>query len=150
MNTTVLAIRAVTATYARHILKPVFFIGIGVYALVMALIIWISVAVDRWWLVLAIVPTFLIIVGLGAWVLVWKLSGRLSPQMNKKQRAATKKFIHHIDDVAEHIGTPRVVLVFRVLKDVAVRQKTSRTFIGEIAQKPGDMKRDFDDLRKLF
>lgn len=150
MNATLLAIRAITSEYAKQLLIPILWIGLGIYALVIALVVWIATAVSPWWSLLGIVPTLLIIVGLLLWVIVWSLARQLSPPLSKRQRTATKKFVTHIGRVAEHVGTPKFVLVFRVIKDVVFPPQTSRTFIGEISQTPGEMKRDFEKLRDLF
>lgn len=150
MNKTLLAIRAITSEYARQILRPLLWIGVGIYAAIMAVIIWIAYEASPWWLLLAILPTILIIVGLLLWAIVWGLAGQLSPPLNKQQRKATKKFVAHIGRVAENIGTPKFVLMFRVIKDVVFPPQTSQTFIGEIAHTPGEMRRDFEKLRDLF
>ena len=151
MTPTILAIRAVTGEYALQILRPILWIGLGVYAIIMGLIIWIAADVSSWWLLLAIVPSLIFVVGLLIWVIVWTLARRLSPQMNKTQKKATKKFVSHIGKTAEHMGTPRVLLIVRVIKDVLFPPVNgNRTFIAELAQTPGDMHRDFEQLRKLF
>jgi hypothetical protein len=150
MNSTVLAIRAITSQYATQLLWPILWIGLGTYALVMTLIIWVSVEVSPWWLLLAFVPTIVFLVGLALWVGSWILSKRLAPIMNNAQKKATKKFVSHVGRVAEQLGTPRFILIFRVLKDVMSQPNSGQTFIGELSQTPGDMKRDFEHLRSLF
>jgi hypothetical protein len=150
MNSTILAVRAVTAVYARQLLWPLLWIGLGVYAVVLAIVIWIAYAVSPWWMLLAILPTILIIVGLLIWIIIWGLTKSLEPDMNKEKRVATKKFVGHIGRVAEHVGTPKFVIFYRVLKDIVARPEKGETFIGEIAQTPGEMRRDFETLRKLF
>lgn len=151
MNATILAIRAITSVYAQQLLMPILWIGLGIYAFVMAIIIWIAYVASPWWLLLALMPTALIIVGVLLWAIVWGLSKRLSPPLDKKKRQATKKFVSHIGRVAEQIGTPKFVLVFRVIRDVlSAPTNSSQTFIGEIASTPGEMHRDFEKLRELF
>ena len=150
MDSTILAIRAVTSVYALQLIYPLLWIGIGVYAIVMIIIGWIASMASAWWWLLAIVPTFAITVGIAVWIIVYLLAKRLAPRMNRKQTAATKKFVKHIGRIAEHLGTPKFVLIFRVVKDVIARPASGRTFIGEITQEPGEMRRDFDELRSLF
>lgn len=136
--------------YALQFLRPVLWIGIGVYVLLLLLIGWIATSVSAWWWLLAIVPTFLMSVGIVVWLIVRTLAARLAPSMNKRQKTATKKFVGHIGTVAEHLGTPKFVIMFRVVKDILARPTSGKTFIGEIAQEPGEMRRDFEDLRSLF
>ena len=150
MESTILAIRAVTSVYARGLLWPILWVSIAVYVLIMGLIGWVAYAVSNWWWLMGIGPTLLFIVALVAWVTVYLLAKRLSPPLNRRQRVATKKFVNHLGRVAEHMALPRFVIIFRIIKDVLTRPTSGRTFIGEIAQEPGEMRRDFDDLRNLF
>lgn len=150
MDSTILAVRAVTSEYARQFLWPILAAIIGVYGIIMGLIGWAAYAWTAWWWLIAIGPTILFIVAVLAWVFVYLLAKRWSPVLNKRQKKATKKFVAHIGKVAEHLATPRFVIIMRVIKDVLTRPTSSRTFIGEIAQEPGEMRRDFDDLRSLF
>lgn len=150
MGSTVSAVRAVTAEYAKQILRPLLFIGSGVYAVVMALVIWIAVAVNPWWMLLGTLPTILFCVALAIWIGVRTAASRLSPDMNKAQKAATKKVVARVSTVAEQIGTPRFLLIFRIVKDVVFPPKSNRSFIGELADTPSGLKKDFDALRALF
>lgn len=150
MSSTVLAVRAVTSEYARQLLRPVLFIGIAVYALAAALIIWIATSVSLWWLLLGVVPTTLFCVGLAIWIGVYVTARRVAPSMNKRQHAATKKVVKEVGQVAERLGTPRFILIFQVVRDVLFPPKTGRTLIGELADAPGQLHRDFEALRKSF
>lgn len=150
MDSTILAIRAITSLYVKRLLLPILAIGLGVYAAVIGLIWWIAASASNWWWLLAIVPTLVILVGLAIWTVVRVIVGRISPPMNKRRTAATKKFIERIDGVAEHIGTPKFVIIYRVIKDVLFRPTSGKTYIGEIANEPGAARREFDELRSMF
>lgn len=150
MDATILAVRAVTSEYARQLLWPILGVIFLIFTAVMALIGWVAYVASPWWWFLAIGPVVLFIIAFIAWLFVYLLAKRWSPILNKRQKKATKKFVAHIGRVAEHMATPRFVIIVRVIKDVLTRPTSSRTFIGEIAQEPGEMRRDFDDLRSLF
>ena len=150
MDATILTVRAVSSEYAKQLLWPVLFITLGIYAGMIALIWWIAAAVHVWWWLLAIMPTFLMIILGSLWLLARALILRLAPIMNAKQKAATKRFVKRLNRVAEHMGTPRFVIIYRIAKDALVRPSSGQTFIGEIAQEPGEMKRAFEELRRLF
>ena len=94
MKPTISAVRAVSSVYAKSLLKPLLLIGLGVYGVAMALIVWIAYAVSPWWLLLAIIPTVIIVVGLLAWLIVWILAIRLAPSMNGNQRRAADLYHH--------------------------------------------------------
>lgn len=150
MSSTVKAVRAVTSHYAKDLLRPILVIGIAVYAIIMAIVIWITIAVNGWWILLGFIPTVLFCVGLAIWGGVWFAARRLSPDLNKQQKRATKEVIGQVNKVAEQIGTPRVFLIFRIAKDILFPAKTSRTFIGDLTETPGELHRSFEALRKLF
>lgn len=150
MNSTLLAVRAVTSEYAAQLLWPLLWIVLGVYGVVLLLVIWIAVAFSPWWLLLALLPTVLFAACMALWIGSWILTKRLAPLTNSEQRKATKKFVKHLDQTAVHLGTPRFVLIYRMVKDAIVRPNSRKTFIGELAQTPGDMMQDFVRLRSLF
>lgn len=150
MNPTILAIRAVTSMYVRQILQVILIVSLIIYAVVMAIVIWLSADISPWWSLLGIIPTLLVLIGGFIWVIVWTLSKRLAPVMNKRQRTAAKKVVHNISEAAERLGTPRFLLLINVIKDVVFPPKDGQTYIGELAGTPGKLKTDFENLRKLF
>lgn len=145
-----MAVRAVTSHYAKDLLRPILFIGIAGYVLVMAIVIWITTTVNGWWILLGFVPTVLFCVGLAVWLGVWFSARKLSPHLNKAQKHATKEVVEQVGKIAEQIGTPRFLLIFRIVKDVMFPSKTKQTLIGELAETPGQLHRSFENLRKLF
>lgn len=116
----------------------------------MAVVVLLVIALSPWWWLLAVIPTLLFIVGLAAWVVARVIASRVAPSMNKEQRKATKKVVHQVSRVAEQIGTPRFVLIFRIIKDIMFPRSAQRTLIGELTELPGQLHRDFESLRKLF
>lgn len=150
MSSTVLAARAVTAEYAKQLLRPILWIGIATYALVMLIVGWIAYAASPWWILLGFVPTTLFCVGLAVWIGVRVTAERIEPNMSSTQKKATKKVVRQLNTTAEQFGTPRFILLFRIIQDVVFPPKTRQTLIGELASTPGDLHRSFEDLRKLF
>lgn len=150
MESTILAIRAISSLYARRLLWPFLWVGIAVYALVMGLIGWVAYVASNWWWLLSIGPTLLLSIALMIWLTGYVLVRRIAPPMNKRQTKAAKKVIGHIDRVAEHVGTPPFIILFRIVRDSVTRPQSDRTFIGEWVREPGDIHHDFETLRRLF
>lgn len=151
MNSSVLAVRAIATVYAQTILKPLLFAGIVFYAAILLLIGWIAYVASPWWWLLAIVPTAIFVVALLLWLIVFTLSKRLAPKMNREQRKIARRFVGHTGKAAEHLGTPRFIFIFRVLRDLLFPPSSgNQTFLGEVSSLPGDVKRDFDSLRRSF
>lgn len=150
MESTILAIRAISSFYARGLLWPFLWIGIGVYVITLLFIGWIAYMASDWWWLLAIVPTLLMLIGGAIWTVIYLLVRRIAPPMNKRQIKATKKFVGHIGKVAEQASTSSFVILVRIVKDIMTRPQSDRTFIGELVNEPGDIHRDFETLRRLF
>lgn len=150
MSSTILAIRAVTSLFAKDLLRPVFFIGIVAYAVVMAIVVWITTSVNGWWILLGFIPTVLFFVGLAVWIGLWIAASKLSPGMNSAQKRAAKNVVGKLSRVAEQLGTPRIFLIVRIAKDILFPKSTKTTLIGELTETPGELRRSIDELRKLF
>src|SRR3990167_2150135 len=138
MNPTVLAVRAITTTYAQTILKPLLFIGIAIYVAILLLIGWIAYMSSPWWWFLALLPTAVFVVALLLWLIAFFFAKRLAPQMSREQRKIARKFVSHTGKAAEHLGTPRFVLVFRVLRDLVFPPVNNQSFLGEVSSLPGE------------
>lgn len=150
MSPTILAIRAVTSTYAQGLLWLPLFIGCAIYAVIMVIIGLVAYASSAWWWLLAIGPTIIFLVALTIWIVVYLFAKGIAPPMNKRQRKATKQFVGRLSTAAEHLATPKFVLIFRVIRDMMMRPTSDRTLIGTLAHEPGEMRREFEELRKLF
>lgn len=150
MSSTITAVRAVTFEYAKQLLWPILWILLIGYGVIAALVIWIALAASPWWLLLGVLPTILFCVALAIWIGVRVTASRLAPTMNRQQKAATKRVVKLISEAAERLGTPRFILILHVIKDVVYPPRTSQTLIGELTDTPGQIKREFDTLRKLF
>ncbi len=150
MNPTILALRAISSLYVQDILRPLLVIGCLVYIAVLGIIGWIAYVASPWWWLLGILPSFVFLVALTVWIIAFLIARRIAPAMNKKQKQAAKKFVGRIGNAAEHLATPKFILIFRVIKDVILRPNDDHTFIGDLAREPGEMRHEFNQLRRLF
>lgn len=150
MGSTLLAVRAVSSEYVKQTLKPLLLIGIAVYVVLVAVIIWIAVAVSPWWLLLGVIPSILFCAGLAIWVTARIIANRIAPSMNGKQRRAARKVVGRINSAAEQMGTPRFVMFIRIIKDILFPPASGQALINELVGTPGELKREFEALRKLF
>ena len=150
MDKTVLAVRAIASEYAKRWLWLPLVVGIGIYAVIIGVIWWVAAIASPWWWLLAIVPTLVFLVALTVWGIARVVTHRIAPPMNKAQRKAARAFVRRIDKVAAHLGTSKFVMLYRIVKDVMVRPASGRTYIGEMTSEPGEMRRAFDELRRLF
>lgn len=150
MNTTILAVRTVAATYILTLLKPLLLIVGGVYIAIFGLSWWLASAVHSLWWLLAIMTAPLcagILLALG---LSYLLARRLRPTITRTQQQLAQKITDQISDVAEQIGTPKIIIFARVVRDIVMRTNVRESYIGELAQEPGELRRNFLKLRDSF
>lgn len=88
------------------------------------------------------------IVGCLAWGLCFFLISRIHPKLNKTQTKLTREIVGHITHIAEQVGTPKFIILGRIVRDVVFGTNLRTSYIGEITHEPGDAKRKFDELRK--
>ncbi len=150
MDATFFAVRAVTSEYAQQLLRPVLVVGCGIYGVLLAVVALLAFQISQWWWLLAIVPSLLFLIALAIWLGIFIGARRLSPPLNAAQRKATKRVVKQTSKVAEQLGTPRGILLYRIAKDVIFPPKNQRSLIGELAETPGQLHREFENLRKLF
>lgn len=150
MNATILAVRAVAATFVVGIIKPLLFIVGGVYVVIFGLSWWLASAVHVLWWLLAILTAPLCVVLLIALSASFLLARRLRPQMNQSQHQLASSITDQINNIAEQVGTPRVIILARVVRDIVTQTDIRRSYIGELAQEPGELRRNFLKLKDSF
>lgn len=150
MDTTILAVRTVAATYILTLLKPLLLIVGGLYIVILGLSWWLASAVHGLWWLLAIMATPLCAVLLLALGGSFLLARRLRPQITPSQQQLAEKVTRQISALAEQIGTPKIVIFARVVRDIAMRSNIRDSYIGELAQEPGELRQNFIDLRVSF
>lgn len=148
MDSTILALRAVTATFGRQLLWPTFVIAVAIYTIIFGLSWWLATTVHPlWWLfVLMLTPIF--VVGLALWGISYFILARIHPKLNQAQRRLTKEIVGHVAHIAEEMGTPKFIILGRIVRDVVFGTSVRGSYIGELTAEPGEAKRKFDELRK--
>lgn len=149
MNTSILALRAITAEYFGRPLRFITATVVGILASLTALIVWLAVRVDDlWWFGLAVIVP-LALVACGVLVLLHFLARRLAPRrLTRNERRAVKGFTDKISGLIERAGTPLPLTGLMVAKDV-VRGRESR-LIREFIDNSSTLRQDFTALRTLF
>lgn len=150
MDSTVLAVRAVTAVYGRQLLWPAIIVWLAAFAVVFGLSWWLATAFHTLWWLLALMLTPLFIVGIGVWSLCFVIISRLHPPLSKDQRALTKAIVGHVTTIANELGTPKFIILARIVKDVMFGNTLKGSYIGSMANESVETKRKFNELRQSF
>ena len=147
MNKTFLAIRAIAAEFARRVFLPVsIFVGI-VAALLIGLMIWL-ITVDLLWLIVAIPVFLLVIVGLAVTTILGIIIWLVSPVKTKEQKQQVAAFVEKFQYLSEVTMTPKIVLFFRLVKDVIMPTKDG--FVKTVASHSTTILKDFNELANTF
>lgn len=150
MDTTVLAVRAITAVYGRQLLWPALIVWLAAYAIIVGISWWLATAFDTLWWLFAILLAPLFLVGIGIWSLCFVIISRLHPKLTKEQRTLTKDIVASITSLASELGTPKFIILARIVKDVMFGNTLRGSYIGGVASESSEVKHKFDELRKSF
>ncbi len=150
MDSTVLAVRAITASYGRQLLWPALIIIIAIYIVIFGASWWLAAVLHPLWWLLALLFTPLFIVACLAWGLCYFLISRIHPKLNRAQTKLTREVVEHISHIAEQVGTPKLIILGRVVRDVVFGTSLKSSYVGELTKEPGVTKHKFEKLRKSF
>lgn len=146
MNSFVLTLRAIGSALAMRLFIPIVAI-VGVwFVLFYSLAFWLTTLSDWWWLLL-IPLTSLLCIALAAGFVVLSLIRYVRPAQTKAQKQAVGRFIGRVQGVAEVAGTPKFLILFRVIRSIASPSKD--TYLSELV-KNKELASDFRALQRSF
>ena len=143
----VLAVRAISAEFAKRIYMPVLLI-LAVSALVLiGLLIWFVSMSAWWWLALAPVLVVSFVLTIAA-VLVGFLLSLLNPRQTKAQQTKVKSFVDAIQNSSDAIQTPKFIILFRLVKDTI--SPGERGFVKELSSNATTLRTGFQEIVASF
>jgi hypothetical protein len=147
MNPTITAIRCIGTEFARRLLYP---ITIAVGSVLSLLVIGALLLgnLNPWWLLLLIPVVMLLCIVTAVLMIVWLTIRTVTPVQSKAQQRAVKAYVDKLQRISDAAQTPKVILLFRIVRDVAAPRKDG--FISSIADDTTSLKRDFRELQNLF
>lgn len=148
MDSTILAVRAITATFGRRLLWPVLIVLVAVYLIFFGLSWWLAAVVHPLWWLLVIMLTPLFFVLTLAWTFCFVLLRRIHPPLNARQKQLSNEIVDHISHIAEQVGTPRFLILGRILRDAVFGSSLKGSYIGQMTREPGEAHRKFEELRR--
>lgn len=150
MDATILSIRAITAIFGRRLLWPVLVLLIAVYAIIFGISWWLATAIHPLWWLFVIMATPIFLVGSILWAICFALLSRIHPSLNPRQTKLSSEIVDHIAHIAEEVGTPRFIILGRVLRDAVFGTSLRSSYIGQLTKEPGQVRTKFEELRKSF
>lgn len=147
MKPSLLAIRSIGADFGNRLFYPVVIIFIVVASLAVGLVAWLT-SINEWWLLLAIPIVILVSAGIGVLVVTRLVIRTITPDRSSKQKLASKQIVDKLFNLSEAAQTPKFILLFRVVRDVAAPRENG--FIGTLSHDTTSLSGDFKKLRDSF
>lgn len=147
MRSSLLAIRSIGTEFANRLFYPVVISGAVVATVLVGLGLWLT-TVNLWWWLVFIPIVMAICIGLAVFIIVKLVIRSITPAQTRQQKQAAKQFVDKLQTIAEATQTPKVVLLFRIVRDIAAPKEGG--FIGNLAMTTNSLKSDFSDLARSF
>lgn len=147
MQSSLLTLRSIGAEFANRLFYPVVLVASGIAIASTALIVWLTTT-SQWWWLLGIPFVMAVSVGVGVFVIVKLVIKSVTPIQSPTQKKATKQFVDKLQRVSDAAQTPKFILLFRVVRDIAAPSKNG--FINEISSDTVSLQRDLKALNRLF
>lgn len=147
MEPSFLAARAVGAEFAARMLRPFVIGGSMLAALLLALGGWLTTESAWWWLLEA--PLILLtLLFIALTIMAYMAMRVVAPPQTKEQKQATALFADKLERVSSTIGTPKLVILYRVLRDTL--RPRAGGYIEALSQDSKTLHVDFIALQTSF
>ena len=147
MNGTLLVLRAIGVEFAWRIYTPILIVCAAIAIVTIGISVWLTTVSPWWWILAAAVFIGVIIAGI-ILTIVGVVLNIANPSQTVTQKKAVKKFVDTLQNLSEITQTPKVVLLFRVVKDIV--SKSENGFVKETISHTLALRREFDQLRNSF
>lgn len=147
MTSSLLAIRSIAAEFAFRIYWPVLIVLVIVAVLIIGLVIWLLM-MSAWWWLLAVPVFLLILVGALVFFISFVILKLITPAQNKQQRELVKKFVDKIQRLSEITQTPKIVLLFRAIRDAVAPKKHG--FVQSVIGDASSLSKDYKEIVEAF
>lgn len=149
MNKSILALRAITATYCRDIIKPVLFIVVAVLVCLYALTFYIGTNIHSGWWLLLLLLLPLTIVAAVIFIAVWSLTKVMLPRaLDKHEQAQIRQFTNKVASLLEKARMPYPFVIAMVFKDLITRRRIN--LIHDTITSSKSLQSDFRQLQDYF
>lgn len=148
MNAVTLASRAVLAHYATKVIRPVEYIVLGVFLILVAVTVLLATYVSAWWWLLMIIVIAYGLVGSIVWLIIHFTIDRLRPDQTATQKKAVRTFVTQAEQVADTLQLTRFGLILRVVRDVMARDNAN--ILTEFAGNSKQLKISFEKVIAAF
>lgn len=119
MGPFVLTLRAVGSQLAMRLYVPAVITASVVLALLVFGALWLTTLSEWWWL-LFIPITVLFTIVLAVAIIIFMLIRYVRPTQTQVQKRAVGQFVDKLQGVTDVIGTPKFIILFRVIRSLSL------------------------------
>jgi hypothetical protein len=141
-----LAVRAVGVEFARRLWQASLVTTLWLL-LGFVLIEWWLVTLSVWWWLFAVVIASGATIALVLLFVFKKTMNHVRPKQTNEQRQMVRTFVDKVQGAADFFGTPKFIILFRVIRSVAAPRSDS--YLADIMSTK-DLKSDFSAIMKTF
>lgn len=147
MNSNLLTIRAVGANLAGRLWLRSLMLAAVISILLIALVAYLQ-TLSVWWLLLGFPVVIAISVAIGVLFITRQIIKTVSPVKTTEQRRATKQFVDKLQSVSDALSTPKFMILFYVIRDIASPKKDG--YVASLINSSTTLASDFKNISKLF
>jgi hypothetical protein len=147
MTSALIPIRAIATELANRVFVPVALTSAGLSILLVGGVMWLS-TIGQLWLLLLVPVVMAICVAIGVLTIIKLTLITIRPAQTAVQKNAVAAYVKNLQRLSEITQTPRVVLLFRVVRDASAPSKDG--FVGTLTHDTIALKKYFQALQKLF
>jgi len=147
MRAQLLAIRSIGAEFANRVFYPVLITSIVIVVACISLTSGLATT-NQWWLLLYIPTVIAACASIGVLVIAKLIIRTVTPVQSIVQKKATKKFVDKLQRLSEITQTPKYILLFQIIRDIAAPRENG--FIGSFAGDTASLKGEYTELINLF
>jgi uncharacterized protein YacL len=150
MNVTpfILAVRAISAEFGQRLYLPIVLIASGGLIVGLVVSIVLVATVSSWWWLLLAPLLFVTVVFIVLGAVTFAIFSMLKPVQSKEQRRLVKSFADSLQYAADTVQTPKVVLLFRLAKDIVTPKQSG--FIQELSAHSASLRDGFTQIIASF
>lgn len=147
MKASLAAIRSIGVEFANRVYRTVALITLAVAIGSVGITYWLTTLSNWWWLLF--MPLIILLSAAAGVLAVVKLVIRsVTPVQTRAQKKQAKAFVDKLQRVAEVTQTPKFILLFQIVRDIAAPRESG--FIAALSHDTALLKRDFAALRDAF
>lgn len=147
MEAFTLTIRSIAAELFSRIFLPGFWSVFAVFLLLFAGTFWLISQSAWWWILFAVILLWALI-ATALLAISWSIIKGITPERTPEQKKKTKLFVDKAQGLAEITGTPKFILVFRIVRDAMHPSKQG--YLSSVAGEGTALQKDFIDLKRSF